>query len=83
MREPIQFTPHALEMLKERGIAKEWVDRALASPAQTETRADGTVHYLSPVPERGGRVLRVVVNPEHDPPLVVTVFFNRRVGRKI
>jgi len=83
MSERLQLTAHALDMLKERGIAREWVDRALTSPARTETRDDGTVHYMRPVPEHGGRVLRVVVNPEHDPPQVVTVFFDRRMGRKI
>lgn len=82
MRERIDLAAHALEMLKERRIAREWVDRTLSSPAQTEAKADGTVHYLSPVPEHGGRVLRVVVSPEHDPPQVVTVFFDRRMGRK-
>ncbi|OGO05884.1 MAG: hypothetical protein A2Y60_04635 [Chloroflexi bacterium RBG_13_54_9] len=82
MRERIQLTAHAREMLQERGIAMVWVERTLESPSQVENRDDGTVHYLSPIPAFGGRILRVVVNPEHDPPQVITVFFDRRMGRK-
>ena len=82
MRQRPQFTAHALAMLRERGIAREWVEQALESPAQTETRDDGTVHYISPVPEHEGKMLRVVVNPKPEPPQVVTVFFDRRLRRK-
>ncbi len=65
-------------MLKERGIAREWVMRAIAEPARTERRGDGTIHYLKPIPEHEGRVLRVVTGPESEPPRVITAFFDRR-----
>ena len=65
-------------MLKERGIAQEWVMRVIVEPARTERRADGTVHYLKPIAEREGRVLRVVTGPESKPPRVITAFFDRR-----
>ena len=82
MKERLPLTAHALQMLRERGIRGEWVTQVLESPAQIEKRSDGTVHYMGPVPEHGGRVLRVVVNAEGDPPRVITVFFDRRRGRK-
>ena len=82
MKKRVKFTAHASRMLKERRIAREWVDRTLVSPVQTETKADGTVHYLGTVAEHGGRILRVVVNPKQEPPQVITVFFDRRMGRK-
>lgn len=65
-------------MLKERDIAREWVALVMAEPAITERRADGTIHYLKPIAEREGRVLRVVTGSESDPPRVITVFFDRR-----
>ncbi len=65
-------------MLKERGIAREWVMRVIAEPARTERRDDGTVHYLKPIPECEGRVLRVVTGTEGESPRIVTAFFDRR-----
>lgn len=65
-------------MLKERGIAREWVLRAVSEPAGTERKDDGTTHYLKPIPEHDGRVLRVVTDAEKQPPQVITVFFDRR-----
>ena len=75
------YTVHARDMLNERGIPDSWVVRAVGSPLRTEDHDDGTTHYLGNVPERGGRVLRVVVNTKVSPPIVVTVFFDRRLRR--
>jgi len=68
-------------MLLERGIALEWVKRVVTEPARSESREDGTIHYLKPISEHGGRVLRVVVRPENKPVRVITVFFDRRERR--
>ena len=65
-------------MLSERGIGEEWVKLAVSHPAGTEHRDDGTIHCLSPIPEQGGRVLRVVVRSEGDSLRVITAFFDRR-----
>jgi hypothetical protein len=78
----IAYTVHARDMLTERAIPDAWVVRAVESPLRTENRDDGTTHYLSEVPERNGRILRVVVNTEASPPIVVTVFFDRRLRRQ-
>ena len=68
-------------MLKERGIDRELVMQAIEKPARTEQRDDGTIHYLKPVTEHEGRILRVVAKLESEPPLVITVFFDRREKR--
>lgn len=51
----------------------------MKTPQLIEDAADGTRHFLARVPEQEGRVLRVVVNPQVDPPLVVTAFLDRRM----
>ena len=75
------YTAHARDMLTERGIPEEWVIRAIETPLRTENHDDGTTHYLSEVPERSGRVLRVVVGAKAGSVIVVTVFFDRRLRR--
>ncbi len=70
-------------MLRERGIAREWVLQAIDGPARVDRDDDGSVHYFRPVPEYENRVLRVVVWPESRPARVVTVFFDRRQKGKL
>lgn len=67
-------------MIEERKIALEWIQRVIAEPVKTENKEDGTIHYLKPIPEHGGRVLRVVTNPGN-PVRVITLFFDRRERR--
>jgi hypothetical protein len=66
-------------MLRERDISESWVLRALASPDRREPAVNGTVHLLKAIPEHGGRVLRVVVQPDGASGRIVTLFFDRRV----
>ncbi len=72
------FTAHAERMLIERGIAQDWVIRAVREPARIERRSDGTIHYLKQITERGDRILRVVVVHDGNVPRVITAFFDRR-----
>ena len=78
----LTYTAHARDMLAERRIPEEWVERAVAAPFRAENQPDGTTHYLSKVSERGERILRVVVNDRTSPRTVVTVFFDRRLRRQ-
>lgn len=78
----IELSIHAKDMLAERNILEEWVWRAINSPQKKKRQPDNTVHYTKPIKERGGRVLRVVVNINVQPNRVVTVFFDRRLGEK-
>jgi hypothetical protein len=48
-------------------------------PDMTEPREDTEVHYLKKIPQNGGKVLRVIINPSADPKRVITMFFDRRV----
>ena len=77
----LYFTEHAEQMLAEREIQKSWVALTVGQSQRREEQGDGMVHYLRAIPERGGRILRVIVNPEKEPPLVVTAFLDRRITR--
>lgn len=78
----VEFSKHAQDVMRERHIPEEWVRRAIAMPDRTDNQADGTVHDIKAIPEHGGRFLRVVVNPGVMPQRIVTVFFDRRLGRQ-
>ena len=73
---------HFGDMLKERGIAPEWAERAVASPDRIEDHDDGTRHFIKQIPEFGNRWLRVVVNVIETPEKRITVFFDRRLRRQ-
>ena len=74
------LTEHARDVLEKRQIPLAWMERALGSPEEIEAdREDPDLeHRLARIPEHGNRVLRVIVNGKKTPPLVVTVFFDRR-----
>jgi uncharacterized protein DUF4258 len=78
----IAFSKHAQDVMRERHIPEEWVTRTLATPDRIDTPSDGTTHYIKAIAEHGGRFLRVVVNPDVTPQRVVTVFFDRWLGRQ-
>ncbi len=74
-------TGHFADMLSERGIKREWVDRAISEPDRTEEHDDGARHFIRQIPEFGDRWLRVVVNVTTQPERRVTAFFDRRLRR--
>ena len=78
----IQFSIHAVEMLKERNISEEWVEVTIRNPDRVESGLDGNDHFIKPILEYEGRFLRIVVNKQINPNRAVTVFFDRRLGRK-
>jgi hypothetical protein len=75
-----ELTAHAATVIAEREIDLMWIDQAFSRPDRIEPhRFDPSlVHALVAIPERGDRVLRVVYNPSHQPPKVVTAYFDRR-----
>ena len=77
----MQNSIHFDDMLNERGIKPEWVDRATRDPDRTEDHDDGTRHFIKQIPEFGGRWLRVIVNVTVIPEKRVTAFFDRRLRR--
>ena len=78
----IEFSKHAKDMLVERNILEEWVWRTIDTPNKKRKGDDDNMHYTKTIRERGGLVLHVVVDPEVQPNRIVTVFFDRRLGKK-
>jgi len=78
-----ELSAHAKEMLAERNILEEWVWRTINTPTKKRMGEDGNLHFTKAIKEGGGRVLRVVVNPNSDPRRIVTLFFDRRLSKKI
>ena len=72
-------TAHFIDMLRERFVSREWVERVIRSPDRIEEHDDGTRHFIKRMPEQGDRWLRVVVSIREDPNRFVTVFFDRRL----
>ncbi|CAH1659413.1 conserved hypothetical protein [Hyphomicrobiales bacterium] len=73
------FTNHALAMMAERSIAREWVERTLLEPEHVEPdpRHAAVLRAFRPLPERDGRVLRVVYRHVDTHFHVITMFLDR------
>jgi len=80
-----EVTQHARYVLQERQIAVEWMERVLANPALIEASATDAEleNRFGIIAEYGNRVLRVVVNTQVVPELVVSVYFDRRMRDKL
>ena len=77
----IEFSQHARHMLAQRRISEEWVWRVIDTPDRKRRGDDGQMHYTKAIREREGRILHVVVNMDVEPPRIVTLFFDRRLGQ--
>ncbi len=67
--------------MQRRRIPDAWVWRTIRHPDRVQRRmAQGTVHYWKASRDWDGRYLHVVINAQRR--LVVTVFFDRRLGRR-
>ena len=47
----MEFTKHFDQMLEERTICREWVEKALQSPDNIEDHEDVTRHFIKQFPE--------------------------------
>ena len=74
------LTEHARDALEKRKIELVWAELVIDSPEATEADPvdPDLEHRLARIPERGDRVLRVIVNRSAAPLRVVTAFFDRR-----
>ena len=79
----VGFTQHARDVIAERRLSLNWMRRTLERPQVVQDATDGTRHFLAEVPERDGRVLRVVANASVEPPLVITAFPDRRMQGRL
>ncbi len=80
-----ELTKHAHDVLEEREITVEWMERVLANPALIERSATQPEleNRFAKIAEFGNRVLRVVVNTQVVPERVVSVYFDRRMKGKL
>lgn len=72
---------HAIDVLIERDIPEQWVWDTITEPENIWKGPDNNTHYTRRFPERGDRVLHVVVNENINPQRVVTAFFDRRLKK--
>jgi sporulation-control protein spo0M len=77
----MEFTKHFNQMLEERTILMEWVQRTLQIPDHIENYEDGTRHFIKQIPEHENRWLRVVMNVSGNPNRAITAFFDRRLRK--
>jgi hypothetical protein len=56
-------------------IQDDWILRAITNPLRESVQADGRVRLWTPVPEAGGKILRVVVLADRR--TVHNAFFDR------
>jgi hypothetical protein len=78
------YTHHAHERVARREIDAAWVERTVLEPEFTEPDPNHPerVRAFRSVPERDGRMLRVVYVPEDEGYRIITVFLDRGRRRK-
>ncbi len=80
-----ELTEHAEEVLAERGIRSDWLNRAVESPERIDSDpSDADLeHHLTRIKEYGNRVLRVILNKTSRPVRVVTAYFDRAMKDRL
>lgn len=83
MPKPVRYTQHAETVLIERGLEKEWVERTVYGPdwRTSEPRDSSAERRFRSVPERQGRVLRVICVENAVEIRIISVFLDRRARR--
>jgi len=79
-KETFRYSEHmeyVLEVLRPE-LRREWVTQTIEEPEWQAEQEPSIVRYFRRIEAFGGRVLRVVVNYNESPPLIVTAFFDRR-----
>ena len=81
----LDYTRHAAHAIEERMILREWVETTVADPAlrNSDPNDPEVERFFRRIPERGGRVLRVVVNTRVAPWRVVSVSFDGSMMGKL
>lgn len=83
MTKPIVLTDHAKVAMAERAIEFAWVERTVHEPEWTEPEPSDPAleRRFRAVPERDGRILRVVCGEDDAMITIVTAFLDRRARR--
>ena len=81
----LEYTKHAVDVIEERRIPVEWVERVVSEPElRTPDPLDHEVErFYRTIPEYGDRVLRVAVNTRSTIWRVISVFFDRNMRGKL
>ena len=74
---PISLTVHANQVLSERHIDTAWVSQTTAQPDWRDADPSGAERRFKAIPERDGRILRVVCIETDNEVRVITAFFDR------
>ncbi|GLS46929.1 DUF4258 domain-containing protein [Methylobacterium brachythecii] len=76
------YGPHAVDNLDDRQIQREWVERTVTEPEilEPDKTYPDRLRAFRALPERDGRVLRVVYLPTDDGAHIITMFLDR--GRR-
>ncbi len=80
----VRLTAHAVLMMRRRGIALEWIEDTLRSPASVrEDVRDQTLNLaFRQIPQAEDKWLRVVYRMDKPAHVVVTAFFDRNQEKR-
>lgn len=83
MTKAIALTDHAKVALEERSLDLAWIERTARDPEWTEPEPGDPAleRRFRAVPERDGRILRVVCGEDDATITIVTAFLDRRARR--
>lgn len=78
----IRYSLHASRRLVERVISLAWVEVAIAEPDWVRPDIDPVLtHSFKAIPEREGRILKVVHRRDGEDTLIVTLHLDRGAAR--
>lgn len=83
MAKPLRYTVHAETVLRERQLERAWIERTVQSPEWTQidrTNPDAERRFRV-MPERDGRVLRVVCVETAGEIRIISAFLDRKARR--
>ena len=83
MTKPIVLSEHAGEVASERAISPAWIEQTVVFPEWVQPDPNDAMleRRFWAVPERAGRILRVVCAESDTEIRVITAFFDRRARR--
>jgi hypothetical protein len=77
------MSDHVVHQAAERDLDLAWVKRVALRPDWTEPDSDpARVRHFGVLPERGGRVLRVIVSDHGRERRVITAHLDRKAARR-
>jgi hypothetical protein len=75
-----RYSLHAQEVMENRNIKMEWVERVLSSPSVKKSISKDEIHFYGQIDEYESRCLKAVINPEKK--VIVTVYFDRGMRKR-